>query len=132
MILKGLMTTAKWTSIQECSRTHAILLQGLMKGVFAGVGCRCPNTPETHYAESGSSCDGTASHPNSVNTTDFRVSFLKKLSSLAVNFLHVCGGNISITAARNAWVGNFVCCCVKELHRAMDGGGMDCIEDKFM
>jgi hypothetical protein len=32
------MTTAKWTSIQECNRIYTILLQDLMKrGVFAGV-----------------------------------------------------------------------------------------------
>ncbi len=31
------MTTAKWTSIQECSKIYAIVLQGLMK---RGV-CRC-------------------------------------------------------------------------------------------
>jgi hypothetical protein len=48
------MTTAKSTSIQECYRIaagfvpscckiYAILLQDLMKGVFAGVGWRCPN-----------------------------------------------------------------------------------------
>jgi hypothetical protein len=35
------MTTAKSTSIQEQSRSYAILLQDLMKGLFAGVGWRC-------------------------------------------------------------------------------------------
>jgi hypothetical protein len=36
------------------------------------------------------------------------------LFSLAINFLHACGGNMSIVVARNAWVGNFVCLCVME------------------
>jgi hypothetical protein len=50
-----------------------------------------------------------------VNTIGFRVSFFfVLLFSLAVNFLHACGGNMSIVAARNAWVGNFVCLCVME------------------
>jgi hypothetical protein len=37
------MTTAKWTSIQECSKIYAIVLQYLFneKGVFASVGWRC-------------------------------------------------------------------------------------------
>ncbi len=59
-------------------------------------------------------CDWTAGHPNNVNTTSFRVSFFVLLFSLAINFLHACDGNMSIDAARNAWVGNFVCLCVME------------------
>ncbi len=34
------------------------------------------------------------------------------LFSLVVTFLHFCGGNFSITIARNAWVGYSVCSCV--------------------
>jgi hypothetical protein len=36
-----------------------------------------------------------------------------------------------MTAARNAWVGYFVCLCYgrQELRRVMDGGGIDCIEE---
>jgi len=47
------------------------------------------------------------------------------LFSLAVTFLHSCSGNFSITAARNAWVGYYVCLCygVQESRDAMDGGG---------
>jgi hypothetical protein len=47
-----------------------------------------------------------------VNKTCFRV--LCFLFSLAVNFLHACGRNMSIVAARIAWVGNFVCLCIME------------------
>jgi hypothetical protein len=36
------------------------------------------------------------------------------LFSLAVTFLHSCGGNFSITIARNAWVGYSVYLCVME------------------
>jgi hypothetical protein len=36
---------------------------------------------------------------------------------IVVNFLHVCGENYSIVAARNAWGGNLVCLCVME-HRS--------------
>ncbi len=47
-----------------------------------------------------------------MNTTRFKVSFFVLLFSLAVNFLHACGGNMSIAGTRNAWVDNFVCLCV--------------------
>jgi hypothetical protein len=48
--------------------------------------------------------------------------------------LHSCSGNLSITVARNAWVGYSVCFCVmcygvQESRGAMDGGGGSCIED---
>jgi hypothetical protein len=33
---------------------------------------------------------------------------------MAVNFLHANNGNYFIDAAKNAWVGNFVCLCVME------------------
>jgi hypothetical protein len=60
-------------------------------------------------------CDRTTGHPNNVNTTGFRVSFFfVLLFSLVVNFLHVGGRNMSVVAARNAWVSNFVCLCVME------------------
>jgi len=55
--------------------------------------------------------DRTIGHPNSVNTTCFKVLFL---FYLAINFLHACGMNMSIAIARNAWIGNFVCLCVME------------------
>jgi hypothetical protein len=49
-----------------------------------------------------------------VNTTCFfRVLFVL-LFSLAVIFLHSYGGNFSIIATRNAWVGYFVYLCVVE------------------
>jgi hypothetical protein len=37
---------------------------------------------------------------------------------------------MSITIARNAWVGYSICLCYggQELHRAMDGRGSDCIK----
>jgi len=45
--------------------------------------------------------------------------------------LHSCGGNFSITATRNAWVGYFVCLCYggQELRYVMDGGGGNYIEN---
>jgi hypothetical protein len=49
-----------------------------------------------------------------VNATAFRVSFFVLLFSLAITFLHSCGGNISIIVVRNAWVGYFVYLCVME------------------
>ncbi len=49
-----------------------------------------------------------------MNTTGFKVLFFVLLFSLAVNFLHARGGNMSIFVARNAWVGNFICLCVME------------------
>jgi hypothetical protein len=36
------------------------------------------------------------------------------LFSLAITFLCSCSGNFSITAARNVWVGYYVCLCVME------------------
>jgi hypothetical protein len=36
------------------------------------------------------------------------------LFSLAINFLHACGKNMSIVAARNTWACNFVYLCVME------------------
>ncbi len=56
-----------------------------------------------------------------MNTTSFRVFFFfVLLFTLTVNFLHACGGNMSIAFARNAWVGNFVYLCVME--------NMSCVE----
>ncbi len=43
-----------------------------------------------------------------------RFRFFVWLFSIAGNFLHACGGNYSVAAARNAWVGNLVCLCVME------------------
>jgi hypothetical protein len=43
-----------------------------------------------------------------------RFCFFVLLFSLAITFLHSCNGNMSITAARNAWVGYSICLCVME------------------
>jgi hypothetical protein len=47
-----------------------------------------------------------------VNTTIVLRFRFVLLFSLVVTFLHSCDGNFSITIARNAWVGYFVCLCV--------------------
>jgi hypothetical protein len=49
-----------------------------------------------------------------VNTTNIQGFVFVLLFSLTITFLHSCGGNISIIAARNAWVGYSVCLCVVE------------------
>jgi hypothetical protein len=43
----------------------------------------------------------------------FRVSFCFTVF-ISRHLLHSCGGNFSITTARNAWVGYYVCLCVME------------------
>jgi hypothetical protein len=42
------MITAKWTSIEEHSRIYFILMQDLMKRMFAGVGWRCSKSNSTY------------------------------------------------------------------------------------
>jgi hypothetical protein len=41
------MTIAKWTSIYEHNKIYFIMLQNLMEMVFASVGSRSLNDPET-------------------------------------------------------------------------------------
>jgi len=47
----------------------------------------------------------------------FRVSFFVWLFSMAINILHACR--------------KIVCYGEQKLHWAMDGGGSDCIEERF-
>jgi hypothetical protein len=104
------------------------------KGYLQVWGWRCPNTPETHYTEVGSSCDRTAGHANSVNTTGFLVSFFcfvvfishQLFACLRREYVHCCCKECT---SRQLCL--FVCYGEQELRQTMDGGGSDGIEDRF-
>ncbi len=77
------------------------------------------------FSNSQNQCDRTIGHLNSVDTTSFRVLFFlffcfhqastfcmlaARMCPLLLQGMH----DVSIVAARNAWVSNFVCLCVME------------------
>ncbi len=79
-------------------------------------------------------CDRTIGYFSSVNTTIVVGFHFVLLFSLAVTFLHSYGGNFSITAARNTWVGYSICLCVMEVKSCttrLDGGGSNYIEESL-